>query len=146
MKYRKYSSLVKGLSEFVLRSRGNDEDLWWGVEALIPVPLHPGRKKERGFNQSGLLAKEISRHKNIPVLDRIIKKTRRGPPQTSLSAVNRIRNAKGAYVVDSAERIEGKIVLLIDDVYTTGATLKECSRVLLKAGAVEVRALTIAQA
>ena len=68
------------------------------------------------------------------------------PPQTSLEQDERAKNVKGVYAVMRREKIQGKTILLIDDVYTTGSTLRECSRVLQRAGAKEVRAITIAQA
>jgi len=109
------------------------------VEALVPVPLSPVRKRERGYNPSELLAIEVSRRTGIPVqfsLDKI-KST---VPQMSLTREERFKNPKGAYQVKRDEMVPAK-VLLIDDVFTTGSTLEECARVLKKSGAQWVGAL-----
>ena len=145
-KYRGYEILGRPLGRFVFESLNGEESLWWGVEALIPVPLHPKRKRERGFNQARVLAKELSRLKGLPLEDLVLRKMKNVPPQTSLERDERMKSVRGVYAVSKREKIQGKTILLVDDVYTTGSTLKECSRELLNAGAKEVRAITIAQA
>jgi len=129
-----------------MRSLGQDEDLWFGVEAVVPVPLHPAKEKSRGFNQARLLAKRLAKHKNIPLLEGRLVKVRQTETQTSLDARTRETNLKGAFQVKKSAGIKGKIVLLVDDVYTTGSTIRECSAALKKAGVEEVRAVTVAQA
>ncbi len=145
-KYRGYEILGRPLGRFVFESLKGEESLWWGVEALIPVPLHPKRKSKRGFNQARVLAKELSKLKGLPLEDLVLRKMKNVPPQTSLERDERGKSVRGVYTVLKSEKIQGKTVLLVDDVYTTGSTLKECSRELLRAGAKEVRAITIAQA
>jgi competence protein ComFC len=145
-KYRGYSVLGKELATFVLKTLGREESLWWGLESIIPVPLSPQKEKQRGFNQASLLAKELATQKKIElVLDQLIK-VKTTPSQTSLEAADRRKNLKGAFKIAHDRGIDGKTVLLVDDVYTTGSTLQECSLELMKAGALEVRALTIARA
>jgi len=145
-KYGRCSVLAGGMAAFLERALGGDTALWDSVEAIVPVPLDRRRKRERGFNQSLLVAREIGRRRGLPVLDRRLVKTRPVPPQVSLEAVERERNVRGAYDVRKKEEVRGRTLLLLDDVYTTGSTLRECSAVLRKAGAAEVRAVTIAQA
>ena len=145
-KYRRFSILGKGLARFALQAVGEDEELWWGVDAMVPVPLHPRRKRERGFNQARIFAGELAKLKGLDLVDGALIKVRNVPPQTSLEAGDRAENVRGAYLVRREKRVRGKVLLLADDVYTTGSTLKECSRTLLAAGAKEVRAITIAQA
>lgn len=145
-KYRHFEILGKVLAEFAHTSLGKDDGLWQGVEAVIPVPLHPKKQKQRGFNQSEIIAKEIARLKKKEYVGGRLVKVRNVLPQTSLEAGERERNVKGAFDVVNSERLKGKVVLLVDDVYTTGSTIRECSAVLKKAGAREVRAFTIAQA
>jgi ComF family protein len=145
-KYRKSSVLGKGLAGFAFQAVGADETLWAGVDALIPVPLHPMRKRMRGFNQAQVFAKELGKLKGLDLVDGVLIKVRNVPPQTSLEARERAKNVGGAYIVKRKEKVQGKVFLLADDVYTTGSTIKECSRTLLAAGAKEVRAITIAQA
>jgi ComF family protein len=145
-KYRGYKPLGKHLSRFVFESLKKEDGLWWDLEAIIPVPLHPKRLRERGFNQALVIAKELSKLKKIPLKNKILKKVMNVAAQTSLEREERIKNVRGVYRVTKNAEIKGKVILLVDDVYTTGSTLKECSAELKKAGAKEVRAITIAQA
>ncbi len=138
--------LGKALAEFAHKSLGKEESLWWETDAIIPVPLHPEKEKERGFNQAQLIAKELAKTRQIKLIKSQLVKVRRTLPQTSLEARERERNLRGAFEVKDANGIKGKIVLLVDDVYTTGSTLQECCMALWRAGVLEVRALTIAQA
>ena len=118
-----------------------------GTEAVVAVPLHPKRKKQRGFNQAMVLAKELGRLGGVEVVENALVKIKNVAPQTSLEeAKEREKNVSRAFGIKAREKIEGKVVLLVDDVYTTGSTIKECSSVLNQAGAEEVRALTIARA
>jgi ComF family protein len=125
---------------------GREEEIWWKVDAIIPVPLHPKRKKKRGFNQAQVIAKELARIKGIELKDQMLLKIKNVPPQTSLRVEERAKNVSGAFGVAEGGKIKGKVVLLVDDVYTTGSTIRECSSVLRKAGVKEVKALTVAQA
>ncbi|MGA3118962.1 MAG: ComF family protein [Syntrophobacteraceae bacterium] len=101
---------------------------------IVPVPLHPKRLKERGFNQSGLLAREFARKIKAPVsFDAIIRKNRT-EPQTRLNRRERLENVKGAFEIPDARRVRGRSILVIDDVFTTGTTLSECARVLKSKG------------
>ncbi len=122
---------------------------YWGLESLqllIPVPLHPQRLRERGFNQALLLVRELSRRTGIPYEKRILQKKKPTVPQVNLSGAEREKELRGAFLVSRQEDLEGKVVLLVDDVYTTGATVNECSKVLLRGGAKRVDVLTLAHA
>lgn len=145
-KYRGMKVLGKELAGFIHRSLGEEDDLWWGVQAIIPVPLHPKRQRHRGFNQALVMARELGRLQGGEVVSGSLVRTINTSPQTSRKAEDRETNVRGAFAVTRAKRIRGKTVLLVDDVFTTGATVQECSRVLKKAGAAEVRAITVAQA
>lgn len=112
---------------------------------VLPVPLHPRRLREREFNQSLLLAKEISRALRIPLIPDNLQRVRWTKPQIELKGEERLTNVKGAFEVKDPKDIECKSLLLIDDVYTTGATVRECSKVLKKAGAEKVYVLTLAR-
>ncbi len=109
------------------------------------VPLHWKRKRERQFNQSELLAKMLSKNSNKP-LQSVLKRDRNTTPQTLLSSEMRKKNLKDAFSVTNATYIDGKTILLVDDVYTTGSTVKECSRTLLKGGARRVLIITAGRA
>ncbi len=129
-----------------MRSLDKADDLWSDVDAVIPVPLHRRREKRRGFNQSAVLARRIAKLKNINFLPGRLIKVRNAPAQTSLEKTDREENVRDAYRVRRPARLSGITVLLVDDVYTTGSTIRECSRVLVRAGVKEVRAVTVARA
>jgi ComF family protein len=123
-------------------------------DLIIPVPLYNKKLRHRGFNPSFLLVKEwdvITRALEdgfpvIPVLEDILLRTKWTKSQTGLGRKERLKNIKNAFSVNDPSKINGKKILLIDDVYTTGATAKECSKVLLNAGASHVDVLTLARA
>jgi len=112
---------------------------------IIPVPLHTRRLQERGFNQSLLLARQVSRRRSIPLNFTALHRARQTQPQTQLSGAERRKNVRGAFEVRQAAVVGGKRILLIDDVFTTGATVQECASVLGEAGASEVHVLTLAR-
>lgn len=114
------------------------------VEALVPVPLHPAREWERKLNQAEFLAREISRISGVPVLT-ALEKIKKTAPQSSLSGTARRANLGGAFRVHPGIHLP-RSVLLIDDVLTTGATLRECATVLRLHGVRSVYGLTIARA
>ena len=111
-------------------------------DALIPVPLHPSRLRQRGFNQSLLLARGVADVLRMPVEDLVLR-TRRTDSQASLSAHDRIRNVEGAMAVKPEMPIAERSFVLIDDVITTGSTLAACAGALRKSGACSVMAATI---
>jgi len=116
-----------------------------GSELVVPVPLHPSRRRERGFNQAVDLARGLS----LP-LCRALRRARPTPSQTGLSADDRRENMRGAFRPSRLpwrrRAVDGRVVVLVDDVSTTGATLDECAKVLRALGAREVRAVTAARA
>ena len=116
------------------------------LDLLIPVPLHTRRLRERGFNQALLLVKDLSRRTGIPYRKTILQKKKSTIPQVNLSRAEREKGLRGTFHVIGKEELSGLSVLLIDDVYTTGATVNECSKVLLKGGAERVDVLTLAHA
>ncbi|MBM3295041.1 MAG: ComF family protein [Candidatus Aminicenantes bacterium] len=146
LKYRGGRPLARDLAAFAWEALRREDGLWEKAEVLVPVPLHRRRLRERGFNQSALLARAIGRAAGIPVETRALKKVRPTPAQTSLEHGQRRTNVRGAFAVARPERVRGRVVVVIDDVFTTGATLRECAAELRKAGAGEVRAATVAQA
>lgn len=121
------------------RLRGRQFDL------LVPVPLHPARKRERGFNQAALLAELVSEERSIPCRP-ILERVRYTTTQTLFDRSDRMENLHDAFRLRKNMDVRGLRVLLIDDVLTTGATLSECARVLRRAGAAPVYAATAARA
>jgi ComF family protein len=113
---------------------------------LMPVPLHPKRLKERGFNQAVILASQMSRKYQIPLDSLSLRRNRPTESQINLNFKERRRNVRGAFEVKDRKKVKAKNVLLIDDVYTSGATVNECAKVLMKAGAARVDVLTLARA
>jgi ComF family protein len=110
---------------------------------LIPVPLAPRRKAERGHNQIVLVFNKLPDQYNT--LHDVLLKVRNTKPQTSLKRKERVRNLEHAFTIQHAEKIAGKTIMLIDDVTTTGTTLKECSACLLQAGAKKVYRVAFAR-
>ncbi len=119
---------------------------WWRDEpfdCLAPVPLHRRRLAQRGFNQALIMAKALNYKKVEPEL---LIRTHLKPPQVGLTRAQRAENVKGIFAVHPARDIAGLNILLLDDVWTTGATMRECAATLKKAGAARVGALTLARA
>jgi ComF family protein len=122
----------------------DDESSFSKSDFLIPVPLHKSRYRERGFNQSDILAEGISKVIGLSVLKSVLKRKKNTKDQTNLSFQQREENVRGAFVVSEPEVINGKKIILVDDVITTGATLSECARMLKQAGAEKILGMTIA--
>ena len=114
------------------------------VDLIIPVPLCEKRLKLRGYNQSELLGKEIAKNLSLPLITNSLYRVKETLQQTKLNIMERQSNLKDAFVVKKKKMVKGKSVLLIDDVYTTGATSTEYARMLKLAGASAVYVLTVA--
>lgn len=116
----------------------------WKPDLILPVPLHPAKQRQRGFNQAEYLADRIGDHFGIPVTAGILKKIRRTRSQKKLDAAERRRNLQGAFGTE--DDLEGLDILIIDDVYTTGSTVDAASAALLEAGAERTFFLAICMA
>jgi ComF family protein len=115
-------------------------------DVVVPVPLHPSRLVARGFNQAALLAAPVARELGATLLPRALVRTRDTPQQATLDRRERLENVRRAFSARDARAVQGKRVLLVDDVRTTGATLLACEDALRAAGAREVRCLVLAYA
>ncbi len=144
-KYQRWDTLVDLLGPKLAAAAAKREDLR-AYDAVVPVPLHWRRSWWRGFNQAALLAEHVARVPGAPPLEALLRRTRYTTPQSRLKGRERERNLTGAFAVRPGAMIAGRTLLLIDDVSTTGTTLKECARTLRRAGAAEVDALTLAVA
>ncbi len=113
-------------------------------DIIIPIPISSSRKRERGYNQSELLARKISKMANIHIETQVLKKAKNNQPQSSLNKEQRRENVKNVYKVQNEVKIQNKEILLLDDIYTTGSTANECARMLKQAGCQTVGILTIA--
>ena len=114
-------------------------------EVLVPVPLHQKRLRERGYNQSRLLARELGKLIKLPVIDDCLIRKRSAPPQTKTTTVDERRSNVANAFTCGDERLKDKQVLLIDDVSTSGATLDACATALKAAGAISVWGLVLAR-
>lgn len=141
-KYRPCRSLGRPLGEWMATKVRLVSD----VDLVMPVPLHRKRLKERGFNQALLLAHRMSETHRIPFSCDNLYRTRPTRPQVELSGEERIKNVAGAFALRRAQEVADMSVVLVDDVFTTGATMNECASVLKKAGAAQVTAFTLARA
>lgn len=141
-KYRPCRSLGLPLGEWMAAN----VRLVMDIDLVMPVPLHVSRLKERGFNQALLLAHRISETHHIPFSCDNLCRTRPTRPQVELTGVERIRNVAGAFALRRPEAVTDRSVVLVDDVFTTGATMNECASVLKQAGAAQVTAFTLARA
>ena len=113
-------------------------------DAFVPVPLHHIRFREREFNQAEELARQLSQRTRIPMW-RALKRIRYTTTQTKLDRHERMENLHGAFRVRHTARVKNRHIVLVDDVFTTGSTVEECSRVLLNAGAASIRVVTVAR-
>jgi ComF family protein len=114
-------------------------------DILVPVPLHPKRLVKRGFNQAALLAAPSARLLGRPIRANVVQRVQETPPQAGQTRHERFANLRGAFICNNEPAVQGKRILLIDDVITTGATVREVSRTLTKAGAESVEVIAFAR-
>ena len=112
------------------------------VDYIIPVPLHPKRERTRGYNQSFMLAKGLSESTTVKVRNDVIKRIVNNKSQTTKTKMERLKNISGVFRLNSTEDLEGKHILLLDDLLTTGATLEECAKTILQIPKVKISILT----
>ncbi|MEO8800216.1 MAG: ComF family protein [Polyangiaceae bacterium] len=141
-KYEGHGELARPLSSLLLRALPFVRPL--AIDGVVPVPLHPARAAERGFNQSMLLAKPLAVALNRPVHVRALERVRDTPRQATLDRSLRLANVATAFVARMPLLVRGKALLVVDDVRTTGATANACAHALLGAGALRVHVLTLA--
>ncbi len=143
-KYGRQASLGQPLGRLMAefsRSWFSPPDL----DLIVPVPLHPRRLRWRGFNQSVLLGREVGSAWGLRLDPFVLTRRKETAPQSGLALKERRPNVRGAFAVASRRSVEGMRLLLVDDIYTSGATVNECARVLMRSGVREVRVLTLAR-
>jgi ComF family protein len=147
LKYKQFFTMGRSLGR--LLAKHTDPEYFTGVDFIIPIPLHPTRQRDRGYNQSLMLAQGIQkRYRNLPIFDKAVQRIRQTGTQTKLTRSGRQHNIAGIFAVPEKFRpqLQGRTILLVDDVFTTGATVNEGAATLKEAGAGEVRVLTLARA
>lgn len=147
LKYQNKPSIGKFLGEIVGNSIKDDIDFSTS-DVLVPVPLHKIRLRERGYNQSELISKGISKVTGITIINDLLIRTRNTQTQTKLDFEQRKENVKDAFKVKDKYKnfVRGRKFIIVDDVITTGSTINECAKVLVEAGASQVLALSVAVA
>lgn len=114
-------------------------------DTIIPVPISKRRQKTRGYNQSLLIAKEMSKHTNLELVNNCLIKTKNIIEQSKLNKEDRIQNIQGVYELKNKQLIDNKKILLIDDIYTTGSTVNECSKILRQGNPNKIGILVLAK-
>lgn len=133
LKFHEKPYIYQTITYFLKKMQKSFENLK-KYDIIIIVPLSKQRKRERGYNQSLLVGKEISKIIEVPIVNKILYKTKNTIPQSSLNKKQREKNAKGVYKVTNIKKIRNKKILLIDDIYTTGNTVNECAYMLIQKG------------
>lgn len=144
-KYQRHLWLEPFLGGLLVEA-ATDELSGGAWDALVPVPLHAVKLREREFNQAELIARFLGRAINLPVADRILVRNEPTPTQTELSRAERLANVRRAFSLHRQADVRGRSFILIDDVLTTGATTSACAAVLKRAGAARVGVWTVARA
>jgi ComF family protein len=140
LKYARKVALARTMARYMAPLVGDAPD-----RLLIPVPLHRTRLWSRGFNQSALVARELSRRLGIPAAPLALARSRRTPPLKGMSPLQRRKTVAGAFRVRERGAVAGKTIILVDDVLTTGSTAEACARVLKRAGAARIELVSWAR-
>ncbi len=144
LKFKKNLSTLS-IFDLILKRFPGWQSLYRDVDVLVPVPLDKKGLRRRGYNHALLMAEGLAEYIAKPVDRTHLTKVKETPPQVGLTRSQRRRNIQGAFSVKRTNRFQGKAVLLVDDVFTTGATVRACTRALLDTGARSVRVLTFAR-
>ena len=145
LKYGQKRRLAPPLGDFLAEFLARQEDFPRRADAIVPVPLHPSRLRERGFNQSELLALRIVPGLEMPIRTDWLRRIRRTRPQVELDADQRAANVRDAFAVPNGVDLDGTTIILLDDVLTTGHTVQECARALANSGAKAVHVVAVAR-
>lgn len=144
LKYNREQRLAELLGQWLVEAFDDPRLRAFAPEVLVPVPLHPLRRREREFNQSELIARSASKHLGIPTRDLLIRQ-RYTDTQTQFDRKHRMENLRDAFKLRKNVHVNELRIVLVDDVLTTGSTLDECARVLVEHGAARVCAVTVAR-
>ncbi len=143
-KFNDKSFLYKTIVNFLLKNE-NFFAILNSYDTIIPVPISPKRMKERGYNQSALIANEIAKMLNLEYNNKCLLKTKNIIEQSKLNKEQRQENIQGAYKLYNSQILKNKKILLVDDIYTTGSTVNECSKILKQANPQKIGVFTLAK-
>ena len=143
-KFNDKSYLYKTFCEFIVKNK-KILDFIKSYDIIIPVPMHPARIRKRGYNQSALLAKELAKSLEMKVYTNVLLKIKNNKVQSTLNKKEREKNKKNVYKLVKPEKIKNKKILLLDDIYTTGATVNACVKELQKESVKKIGIFTIAK-
>jgi ComF family protein len=146
LKYRNQPEIGVTLGRIYGEKMKNESELPFNVDLIIPIPLHPARKRKRGYNQSAKFAEGLSERLEIPFTDELLERRIKTETQTRKTKLNRWENINGVFGIKNSALLEGKRILLVDDVITTGSTLEACSQVLIDQGCEHLNSACIAEA
>jgi ComF family protein len=145
LKYHQVTCLARWFAERLVEVVQRDPQSF-AADVVVPVPLHPARRRERGYNQAELIARPLARRLGLPLRSYLLVRTRPRPDKLILSRCERWESVRGAYATRARAPVDNLRILLVDDVFTTGATLDSCARALRGSGASSVIGLTVARA
>jgi ComF family protein len=145
LKFDGWKSLCPGLSTLLGEAMTRNAGFLAGIDMIVAVPLHPARRRERGFNQAEELGRGLAASLHVPMPPDLLERTAATPPQVGLTRVERLENLKGAFACPDPGVFTDTSVLLVDDVMTTGATAHACAKVVRSAGARAVRVAVLAR-
>ena len=143
LKYRNQVTLARPLGQLlgkVVKEAGAD----FGPDCIVPVPLHPNRLRQRGYNQALEVARPIAQQLNVPIDTGLLQRIRKTPPQQGLTAIERRNNLRNAFDLTTTPSV--RRILLVDDVMTTGETVRECCRTLRAGGVRDVQVAVVGRA
>lgn len=143
-KFNEKSYIYVTFVNFLLKNKKIFENIK-NYDTIIPVPISKKRQKERGYNQSLLIARKIAEKTNLELMNNCLIKTKNIIEQSKLNKEDRLQNIYGVYELTNRQLIENKKILLIDDIYTTGSTVNECSRILRRANPEKIGVLVLAK-
>ncbi len=146
LKYNKKRGIMRSLERIIRSYFDCFSSSFPSLDLVVPIPLHRKRLRERGFNQAELIAKVVAKHIQVRLSNGNLKRTKATITQTSLDREERTKNLRQAFTVKNRDEFQARDVLVVDDVYTTGTTIKEAARTLKEAGVQEVYVFALARA
>lgn len=144
-KFNEQAYLYMTFAKIMLKDKKICRFLKERYDIIIPVPMHKQKEKLRGYNQAELITKEVSKKLNIVTYEECLIKVKNNLVQSTLNKTERIKNVRNVFEIKEENKIIGKNIILFDDIYTTGSTVNECSRLLKKSGAKNIVAITLAK-